>query len=208
MSIPATSAIERSMANTYGLPRWRCLDMLNRMKRAHALILILILLVSVAGGALALYIQRAPADPTFSVAQARALLARHRRTWGGRVIRIRGTVTTTQETFPCARPSCALVGIADSIDDAPALTLWLGQEADNPFWAAIRRVPVVGLIAPSRQQPIVARPATYHIRLLAHPNCSGMRCYDAVLLDSQPPAPPAARTPGPGGATATPGAHH
>jgi hypothetical protein len=165
------------------------------MTRIRILLLTLILLLCLAAGALVVYAQRAMSEPTYTVAQVRALLAHQRRLWAGRIVRVRGTVTTTQETFPCARPSCALVGIAASIDDAPANMLWLGQGADDPFWATIRRLPFGARLAPATQQPRVAQPATYRIRLLLRPDCSGMRCYDAVLLDAQPPAMPGGPAP-------------
>lgn len=178
--------------------------MLYRMKRVRTTIFTLIVLASITSGVLAWNAQRALTARPYTVAQVQAALAHDRRAWGGHVIRIRGTVTTMQETFPCMKPSCALVGIADSIDAAPAAVLWLGQEGDNPFWAAVRRLPLVGHIAPRQQQPIVAQPDDYRIRLLAHPDCSGMHCYDAVLLDAQPPAAPNQAAIGGGAATPTP----
>ncbi|HWE62096.1 MAG TPA: hypothetical protein VHB98_10320 [Chloroflexota bacterium] len=144
------------------------------------------------GAALAIGAQLAVPQRVYSVAEVRALLARHRSTWAGRVIYVRGTVTTTQETFPCMKPSCALVGIGGSIDEPPATVLWLGRGAADPFWTTVRRLPWIGQLAPPRQQALVAQAATYQIRLLAHPDCSGMKCYDAVLLDSAVPAPPVA----------------
>jgi hypothetical protein len=169
--------------------------MLYHMRRVRSLIVAIVLLLSAAAGVLAFTVQRSLTEPTYTVAQVRALLASQRRAEGDRVIRIHGMVTTMQETFPCVKPSCALVGIADSIDDPASALLWLGQDADNPFWGAVRAVPLIGKIAPPRQEPLVGDPGTYQIRLLARPDCSGMRCYDAVLLDSQPPTPPHAGQP-------------
>jgi hypothetical protein len=166
--------------------------MLYPMSRVRTGTLFLIMIVGAICCLLVLGVQSMTPGRVYSVAEVRALLARHRGTWSGHTIRIRGMVTTTQETFPCRKPSCALVGIAGSLDDPAAAWLWLGQDGGNPFWDTIRRLPVIGSVAPSLQQPVVARTATYRIRLLAHPDCSGMKCYDAVLIDSALPAPPGA----------------
>jgi hypothetical protein len=125
----------------------------------------------------------------YSVPEMRAALAHHRGVWGGRTIIVRGVVATTQNTYPCARPSCALIGLAGSLDDPPSGTFWLGQGSEDSFWATLRHLPFVSRLAPALKELQLGKVATYRIHVLARPDCSGARCYDALLLDTAPFTP-------------------
>jgi hypothetical protein len=85
----------------------------------------------------------------------------------------------------CPRPAPVLVDPAGT-DLADPLPLTVGPS--NPLLAFVRRVPVLGGLAPAPQAVHWEVVATYRVRLGAMPHrlCGTTPCYEARLLDAAP----------------------
>lgn len=121
---------------------------------------------------------------TYTVAALRASLARDRGPWAGRVVAVRGVVEVTQTRFGCAGPGCRLIGLVDSLSDAPSMILWLGRRPPEPLRTALGHLPLLGALVPAPQTPRLGIPATYSVQILARPACVGQICFDATLLNA------------------------
>jgi len=162
------------------------------------------LLLLVGGSLLIVRARSGPSGRVYSVAEARRALAEHRGAWSGRTILVRGIAVTAQTSFPCTYTGCSLTALVDSLSQPASAALWLGQGQPEPLWSTLRQLPWAGRFAPAEQRPLLGRPATYRIRLLARPDCGHSNCFDALLLDGQPantnvlippPSPPTNRSP-------------
>jgi hypothetical protein len=128
--------------------------------------------------------------PVYTVAQLQAHLARDPTALVGRTLRVRGianpagcSTTDAQQGAPC--PDRWRQGIVDP-DGVTLLPLTAGPS--NPLLAFVRRVPVLGGLAPAPQAVHWGVLATYRVRLGAMPHslCGTTPCYEARLLDATP----------------------
>lgn len=122
--------------------------------------------------------------PAYTVAGLLATLQRDPNGWSGRVVLVSGTahsfgrsgVVTLRPPFTLSDPEAP--GGAEAIVLAPG--------GPDPMLTVLRRLPLVGQVAPSPQWLHWGEPAVYRIKLrpIAALNCD--TCYEAVLLDPAP----------------------
>ncbi len=126
--------------------------------------------------------------PVYSVAALRAYLALDPHAWSGRAVLVRAALTIDPKRAYCpdGSMSCIVNGppiLVDPSDSNPSAGLALAWGAPDSLWAALRRLPLVGPIAPRPQTLRWGRLATYRVRLHASRGCRA--CTVALLLDAQ-----------------------
>jgi hypothetical protein len=128
-------------------------------------------------------------EPVYGFAEVRAALRGDPDVWMNRTLLVRG-VAVACTPAPAGPPICysehlwfAGAGRAGSSD---ALPLSLG--ASSRVLATLRRIPLVGALAPAPQLPHWGTMATYRVQLRAAPggSCPTLPCYTVLLLDAAP----------------------
>jgi hypothetical protein len=122
----------------------------------------------------------------YSVAGLHERLAAHPAAWVGRPLRVRalaGACTTQSGTGPCLYWQPELTD-----PDAPpgAWALPLARGSSPPLLALLRRLPLLGDLAPPPQRPHWGQTRVYSLLLQAGPCFTGdpPPCYEAVLIDA------------------------
>ena len=187
---------------------------MDSMKRYAIAPLVLILVV---GSAFTAAQTLGSPAPVYSVSRVRAGLERDPRTWLGRTVFVRGRVTAAACAWPGAScppplhtfcrhgspclstpssptsPTSLMVTMELGDDDAsrPSAILPLEWGAEDNVLTLLRRLPVVGQLAPAAQAVRVGMDGVYRVRLT---RVRGRRIAsfrdEAVLLDPAPfPAP-------------------
>jgi len=138
-----------------------------------------------------------PAGAVYTVAQARAGLARNPRAWVGRTILVRALVIRCRLVEGCVAlpPGIPRVGFVDGIPiiEMPraavlsqALPLQVGED---PFRSFLRRIPLLHGVIPAPRQLSPAHPATYRVRLIVETPCAAANshasCVVASLIDAE-----------------------
>lgn len=122
-------------------------------------------------GAVALWLAVAPAGPIYSVALARAAIARQPNAWVGRTIRLRAIAFPLAGTgCPQVQPMCAAVLLTDSasgLDDAATLRAYPGPT--DALWQLVRRLPLGDRFVPAGPAIDWAVPAIYRVRFVSQP---------------------------------------
>jgi hypothetical protein len=128
----------------------------------------------------------------YTVAQVQPHLHHDPAAWVGRTLRVRGiaipagcSTWDAQQDLPC--PDRWRQGIVDP-DGVTLLPLTVGPP--NPLLASVRRLPLLGGLAPAPRAVHWGAVATYRVRLGALPRslCGTTPCYEARLLDAAPEA--------------------
>jgi hypothetical protein len=148
------------------------------VSRPFFLMMVSSLLIAVCGAALTTTRQLA-GSRVYSVAQVQRQLARDARWWLGRTILVRGMVAGEPAYHPA--PSLVAVDAAAPVDPLPLA--WAGVD---PLRAYLRRLPVLGSLAPQAQAVRWGVVAVYRIQLRVAPasSCPDPPCYEAVLPDA------------------------
>ncbi len=153
-------------------------------------LLLLPVLLSAALGLVALLVPRAVGMPAsghvYTVAEARALLAREPHVWTGRTVLVRALADDCYVTeagahnLQCRDPRPTL-----GDPDAPVIdTLPLRWEAPLLPLALLRRLPLFDSLVPAPQVIRWEMVATYRVRFEALTgHCGTAICYEAVLPD-------------------------
>jgi hypothetical protein len=129
----------------------------------------------------------APDGPTYGVADLQRQAIRDPGRWIGPTVLVRGRAAMDRSW---SAPD-SIVTRFDLIDPgAPsgAGGLSLAWGGADPLLAALRRLPLIGRLAPRPQVLRWGAPATYRVRLRASPAlaCGTSPCYEALLLDAAP----------------------
>jgi hypothetical protein len=137
-------------------------------------------------------------SPVYPLAQVEAGLRQHPAVWVGKAVRVRARLSVL--AAPCAMMlgGCGLAparyyaldaGVAGSIraprDTVPPLVLDVG--AEDPFYAGLQHIPVLGDLAP--RPPRVQAVGVMLVRLEPSSSrlaCGVNLCYHAVLLGPPP----------------------
>jgi hypothetical protein len=125
--------------------------------------------------------------PTYAVADLQRRVIRDPGRWIGPTVLVRGRVAMDRSW----KAPDSIVTRFDLIDPGaprgtPGLALaWGGAD---PLLAALRRLPLIGRLAPRPQVLRWGAPATYRVRLRASDAlaCATPPCYEALLLDAAP----------------------
>jgi hypothetical protein len=126
--------------------------------------------------------------PVYSVTALRAYLTLGPQDWSGRAVLVRAalTIDPTRSYCPAGPMSCVVNGSPILVDPGrpdPSAGLILAWSAPDPLWNTLRRLPLVGSIAPRPQTLRWGRLTTYRVRLQASHRCRA--CAVVLLLDAQ-----------------------
>lgn len=121
--------------------------------------------------------------PVVTVAQVERALIREPNGWGGRILLVRGRAThdVTWQAPDSLAAQLALVDVGGAPGTPPLALAW-GQP--DPLLTALRRLPLVGSLAPRPQWPHWGAVGLYRIQLRRRPGRPDSA--DAVLLDADP----------------------
>jgi hypothetical protein len=121
-------------------------------------------------------------DPIYTVASLRAQLLQEPDQWVDRTVRVRAVPAICD---PCGT---WLPGFVDPGPHATEQFLPIVPGDPPPLLATLRRLPLVGLLAPQPQVLVWDRPAVYRVRLRRIDCLSAQDrvCAAAVLLDAAP----------------------
>lgn len=121
--------------------------------------------------------------PVVTVAQVERALAQDPAGWGGRIVLVRGRAMHdfTWQAPDSLAAQLALVDVGGAPGTPPLALAW---GPPDPLLAALRRLPLVGNLAPRAQWPRWGAIGLYRIQLRRRPVWPGRA--DAVLLDADP----------------------
>jgi hypothetical protein len=131
----------------------------------------------------------------YSVAAVDAHPARDPNVWLGRTIQVRGEIVPCIVIPSVGSGPCAVLvsgsgpgeGMSQSLSMSDD-TLSATRAGLDPFRTLVRRVPLLGRLAPAPQELHWGVVATYRVRLAVVPDsiCGTGECVEARLLDSSP----------------------
>lgn len=136
-------------------------------------------------------VERPNGGAVYSLAALQAGLAREPRDWVNRIVRVRAVATGctawagSVHLSPCIDEAAGLYD-AGSMDTSTYTPVADG--APDPWLSLLRRLPLLGSLAPPAQRLRRGAPATYRVRLRVAPTglCADGICVTAVLLDAAP----------------------
>jgi hypothetical protein len=130
--------------------------------------------------------------PVYTVAALRAQVAQDPEAWMGRTVQVRALASVCTAWLTAAHVSPCLnwrPALTDPHDDGDALPLVSGPVP--PPVALLRRLPLIGQMAPAPQSPRWDGMDVYRVQLHAL-SCGPPQqpeCYEALLLDAAPGLP-------------------
>lgn len=167
-----------------------------RSARPAALVLALLIAALAAGGAVALAILQGPGGgegPVYTVARLQAAAGRPGSGLDGATVSVRGYVwhgTMAGMGIGSDRWIFALADGQDAPDSSPTVMVTIGPE--DRWLSRLRRLPMIGSLAPQPQAVAMSSEATYRLRLSLVTDlavCTARRpCIHAELLDAGQPA--------------------
>jgi hypothetical protein len=130
--------------------------------------------------------------PVLTVAAVQVHLAKDPRAWTNRTLLLRGVAATAdcvnqlaRAGIVCAPPQAVL---RDASSSAAGARLPLAVASPDRLLTIVRRVPLLGSMAPAPQVVHWEVVATYRVQLQPVPagSCGGTTCYEALVLDVAP----------------------
>jgi hypothetical protein len=125
--------------------------------------------------------------PRYSVTDLQRQVARDPGGWIGRTVLVRGRVATDR-TWSAPDSIVTRIALIDPGAPGETTVLSLVWGSADPVRAFLRRLPLLGRVAPKAQVLQLGALATYRVRLRAAPagSCSFLPCYEALVLDAAP----------------------
>lgn len=129
-------------------------------------------------------------DRVYTVSQVLTGLRHDPWAWVGRTALVRGTALLLLPG--CGATAWCPGGLYEPHTRRPGPILLLEPGPADPLWGRLRRVPILGDVAPHPQHMHDQTLTVYRLRFQAvsHRSCDAHPCVNAVLVDAAPPSTP------------------